>query len=197
MELTVQEAATLLGASARTVRARLARGDLPGTKRGSRWVIAREDLPLSERERARLAQRAHELRASVEHALASAPGGARRARSALDLETVQHARGLLAELRGADGAGPALARRELERALVDLVRGAHAYDRESKLLALRRARDRTSRAVAALVLASDGPLDAAAERWVEALEGRVLASLGGLLRWVERLGSQPARRRDA
>ena len=56
MELTITEAATLLGRSPRTVRAQVARGELPGFKRGGQWVIRREALPLSEAQRAALAR---------------------------------------------------------------------------------------------------------------------------------------------
>ena len=58
MELTITEAATLLGRSPRTVRAQVARGELPGFKRGGQWVIRREALPLSEAQRAALQQKA-------------------------------------------------------------------------------------------------------------------------------------------
>ena len=51
MELSITEAATLLGRSARTVRAQVARGELPGFKRGGQWVIRKEALPLSEAQR--------------------------------------------------------------------------------------------------------------------------------------------------
>ena len=46
MDLTVREAATLLGCSSRSVRARLARGSLLGQKRGGYWKIPRDRLPL-------------------------------------------------------------------------------------------------------------------------------------------------------
>ena len=51
MELTVREAAALMGRSARPVRAQVARGELPGVKRGGRWLIPRKALPLTEAQR--------------------------------------------------------------------------------------------------------------------------------------------------
>lgn len=61
MMLTVTEAAQLLGQSPRTVRARLARGDLPGRKRGGRWIVPRDVLPLSEAEHRRIQAQADVL----------------------------------------------------------------------------------------------------------------------------------------
>lgn len=88
MELTVREAATLLHQSPRTVRDRAARGDLPATKRGGRWVFRSEHLPLDASQQRAVQARAQELRDALDQAL---PGRAAtssddKSRTLLDLD---------------------------------------------------------------------------------------------------------------
>ncbi len=52
MDLSVREAALLTGRSPRTLRAQLARGEMPGVKRNGRWVLDRRNLPLTDDQRA-------------------------------------------------------------------------------------------------------------------------------------------------
>lgn len=65
MELTLKEAATILGLTERAVRARITRGSLPGHKRGGRWVIRRADLDLDPDQRRRLRDVSDTIRATV------------------------------------------------------------------------------------------------------------------------------------
>lgn len=198
MELSVREAAELLGCSTRTLRARLARGEIRGHKRDGAWRIARSDLPLTEAQRDEILSRAEQVRETVEGALPrlTLERGSSPRRSVLDLEPLRHVRALLATWDALDPVPPCVAdaRGHLQAAVTELCRGAHAFDPASKVAAFREARDRLSRAVAALILDSGAPLDDERKVWVETLEGRALAALGGLLRWAERLGS---RRRNA
>ena len=66
MELTLTQAATLVGVSPLTLRDRLARGDVPGAKRGGRWHVDSHGLPLSESQRRSMQARADEIRSVVE-----------------------------------------------------------------------------------------------------------------------------------
>ena len=61
MELSIREAAALLGRSPRTLRAQVARGEIVGVRRGRGWVIQREHLPLTEGQRAALQARAQQV----------------------------------------------------------------------------------------------------------------------------------------
>ena len=61
MDLSVREAAELLGCSTRTLRARLARGEIRGHKRDGAWRIARSDLPLTEAQRDEILSRAEQV----------------------------------------------------------------------------------------------------------------------------------------
>lgn len=58
MELTIREAAPLLGRSMRALRAKIARGELQATRRGRTWILTLEDLPLSSAQRRRWQQNA-------------------------------------------------------------------------------------------------------------------------------------------
>ena len=78
MDLTIREAATVLGVRPRTVRDRLKRGTLTGHKRGGRWVIPRHALPLNDVQRQALHAKADSLRDALEAAL---PAPARRGAS--------------------------------------------------------------------------------------------------------------------
>ena len=71
MELSVREAALLTGRSARTLRAQLARGEVPGVKRNGRWVLERRSLPLTDDQRRRLERKADGIRRQVERVLPS------------------------------------------------------------------------------------------------------------------------------
>ncbi len=81
MNLTVREAAVLLGRSPRTVRAQVARGVLPGRKVGGRWRLKRETLPLTEAQRRQLRRKAEAVRRAVDQAL---PEAASRRRGRAD-----------------------------------------------------------------------------------------------------------------
>ena len=75
MELSAREVATILGVSPRTIRARMARGELPGSKRHGRWWVDRRHLPLTEQQRRNLQGKAESVRRAVEGALPSRLAG--------------------------------------------------------------------------------------------------------------------------
>jgi excisionase family DNA binding protein len=104
MKLSIREAATLLGRSPRTLRAQLARGEIPGVKKGGRWTLDRRDLPLTESQRRALQGKADSLREAVEDALPSrvADRAGKRAKSLADLEVFRLVATLLGEVRAAE-----------------------------------------------------------------------------------------------
>jgi len=194
MELSVREAATLLGQSPRTLRARLARGDLAGRKLGGRWRIDRRELPLTEAQRRALETRAEELRRTVEAALPTSlrRSAERKHRRIEDLDAFRLAHGLLLQLR--DGApepavSPARRRaaRYVEAALLALAECVHRYDAESKLAAVRVARSRLARAAGVLLVEADVPPAEPVAGWVQTMETEVLPAVAGLARWAESL----------
>lgn len=199
MNLSAREVAALLGCSPRTVRAQMARGDLPGVKQGGRWWLDRRRLPLTEVQRQALQGKAESLREALEAALpsrlAATPG--QRRRSVVDLDSFRRGAALLSEIREQGGAvlpRPVQERVStlLERALLDLAEAAHHFDRERKLRALHGARSRLARAAGVLLLQSQLPPAEPVHGWVVALETEVIPALAGFTRWAEGLrGRRP------
>lgn len=188
MELSLREAATLLGRSPRTLRGQLARGDIPGKKKGNRWVVPSDSLPLTEPQRRALQAKADEVRELVEQAL---PSRVARTRgkgglSVADLDAFRHTLPVYVAVR----ARPDLAAcaDELEQALLELAEGCHHFHPEPKTQAFVAARAHLGRAVGRLLMSGPTPLPELESEWLAALEGEALPALSGLLRWVERLG---------
>ena len=204
MELSVREAATLLECSPRTLRARLARGDLPGKKRGGRWKVHRRDLPLTETQRRRLQGKAERVRGAVEDVLPSrlASSSGERRRSLVDLDAFRFGAALLRKIQAANAEPLEGTRREravahLEEALLAISEAAQCFNRSAKLDAIERGRSGFARALALLLLDAEPPLDDPLHGWVQSLETEVLPSVAGFARWAERLPSagKPRERR--
>ncbi len=194
MELSVREAATLMGRTPRAIRAQVASGKLPGRKKGGRWRISSEALPLDEARRRGLQAKADGLRRAVERVLPSrtASTSGDRRRSVADLGSFQAGSSLLRELadRGDEVLGTAAAdqaRELLQEALLDLSEAAHHYDRSAKLAACLRCRAGLARATGLLLLAAPDPQASPVFDWLTLLETEALPALAGFIRWVERL----------
>ena len=195
MELSIREAAALMGRSPRTVRAQVARGDLPGIKRNGCWRIERRNLPLTEAQRAALQAKADGIREAVESALPSplAQSSPQRHRSIADLDAFRRGAELLAEIRDSAADTVAESIREsvlswLEEALLALAEGVQQFDREVKVEALRRSRGHLARAVGLLLIVKGIPPPEPVHRWVTALETEVIPAVAGFARWADGLG---------
>jgi len=191
VEITIREAAPLLGRSPRAVRAKIARGELAATRRGRTWMIALATLPLTEAQRQSMQQRAETVRGALDAVLPSraATDRRRKRRSLLDLIPFTEGVRLLREIAAAPPASTAYrsAQRRLRRALLALAAGAAEYDARQRALSLRRARLHFACA-ASLLLAAPEPPDARVLGWCERIEHDVLPPIGGLLRWAEQRG---------
>ncbi len=194
MKLTIREAATIMGVSPRTLRARVARGELPGKKDHGVWTIERHHLPLTEAQRRALQRKADSLRRAVDDALPSR--NARRlettSRSIVDLAAFRQGANLVAEIRAGEVTGLAEPARQellgiLGEALLSVAEAAHQYDRELKLEAVNRARAGLGRAAGALALAAGPEPNEPIASWLAALEGEVLPAVAGFARWTDRL----------
>jgi excisionase family DNA binding protein len=203
MELTVREVATLLGRSARTVRAQVARGDIPATKRGGQWVVQRRSLPLTDAQRTALQAKADSIRHAVDEALPSrmARAHADRRRSVADLDAFRLGADLLRRVRteGTSTLEPRLERlicAELEAGLLALAVAVHLYEPAAKLAQLHRVRLLWGRVVGRLLLASPVSTPAPVAEWLLCLECEVLPAVSGFARWADRLDRDAGRRRS-
>lgn len=192
MELSITEAAALLGRSVRTVRAQVARGELPGVKRGGQWFIPKAALPLTEPQRAALQDRADSLRNTLEDALPARLAHTPSQRRGLaDLDAFRVGAVLLGALRAAPpGLPPGLdlgaVCRALEQAVLDIAEAAAQYDREARRVALVRARAGLGRAQALLLLGAGLRPQEPVDSWLATLEGSLLPAVAGFARWAER-----------
>jgi len=179
MQLTIEQAATKLGKSARQIRYMISQGQLAASKQGNMWFIDDASAPREEARQAVESRRVEQLRGAVEDALAL-DRSPRRRYSLCDLKAFQLAlpiyRGAVAAL-GAEH----LACLALRRGFEHLARGCHRYQHADKAAAYREARDAFSEAACELALAEH----AAAAALLEQLEQELLAAVVGLLRRTE------------
>lgn len=178
MRLTLAEAAQRLGKSERQLRYKIEQGQITATKRGGRWFLESEDLPLSEGQRQAVARKEQKLRAAVEDSLGLEK--AKKRYSVRDLKAFQIALPTYQRCLEALG-NEHTASRALHRTLDLLSRGCHRFDSAEKAAAYREARDAASTAVCELVL-SGGE---AGERLANEIEQELMAAIAGLLRRVE------------
>ena len=191
MELSLSEAARLLGKTERQVRYLIQTKQLKARKRRDRWIIRREDLPLSggqrharDRKRRRAGEIASQVLAEPAGDEARTSGG-KRTYSVRSLDVCELGIEVYRKLATARTADKT-ALGHLREALEALAVGVHTFHYREKLTWLSRAREHASRAVMALLLA--GGKNAA---HVERIESSLLPALGGLIRRVESGGSKP------
>lgn len=180
MDLTLDQAAALLGKTARQVHYMIHQGKLPARKDGKRWVIADTDLPRSEGQTAAAARRERALEDAVDDALAATPHQRRRF-SICDLRAFKVGQPIFAaacERLGADHP----ASRALHLTLQHLGRGCHRFAHADKAAAYRDARESASLAAVELALAATDP----AERLLGDVEQELMPALIGLIRRSER-----------
>lgn len=196
MLLTLREAASVLGVPVRTLRARVARGEIPATKDGRQWRIQRRDLPLTEAQRQVLQARADEVRQAMDGILPSrmATTRDRRSRSLADLDAWREAAQVHAALVDlGDAPGAAEAASLLEAACGWLAEATFVYERERKLAALTEGRAAIGRAVNVLLLHQGVPPPEPVFDLVVRLEGTVSPAVGGYARWVASLPGRGGR----
>lgn len=106
MRISLQQAAEILGKSARTVRKWIRDGKLPATKSGGTWSIDRDQLPLSVARRRELEARVEQINGVVADLLPSrvASTSNDRKKRLLDRDVVTSARAFLGELAGRSNA---------------------------------------------------------------------------------------------
>jgi len=197
MDLTIREAAALVGRSPRAIRQWIASGRLEARRSGRAWVVRVEHLPLTDAQRARVTARAETARSIVDGCMPSraATTHARRRRSVLDLDAFRAARGAVEAL--AKEASAVHAARDLRRAValasravLFLAQGVHEFDPLRKAARLNAARCRFASSVA-LVHAADSAPTTMVLRALESIEQEVMPLIGGLLRWSRQRRRSP------
>lgn len=191
MDLSLSEAARLLGKTDRQMRYLVCSGEIPARKDKGRWRIHRDDLPLGEgQERA---QRQKDERAArlAEEILRPAAKGSKKGFSVREIRAYREGapiyRQIVAEV-GAEHPSVVL----LREAFMLLACGYHEFEGDKKALLYAEARHQASRA--AMVLLLDGE-----EKYGELvgqLETILLPAVGGLIHQAEKRGHGGSRRRS-
>jgi excisionase family DNA binding protein len=190
MELTIAEAAQLLGKSDRQVRYMIRKQSLQARKVAGQWRIDRDSLPMSEGQARASEHKLGRARRVVEESLGTTLAVAdkeamerrRRYRVAvqpafqLALPVYREAVGILGAEHDA-----ALA---LRQALFLITEGWHEFRPAQKIEPLRKARVCLCHALTELLLADEESTEIS--RLCETIELQVLPSLGGLLRHAEK-----------
>jgi hypothetical protein len=184
VDLTLTQAARLLGKTRRQVEYLIKTGRLAAQKQGGRWVVSDADLPLSPAQRQAKLRKAAGLRGAAEDVL---DGSASKAGYSMrDLRAFREALAALQACEASVEAGhPAIAL--LRRALDSLAVGCHRFDRKSKAQAYGAARDRASLAACALLVQPSSEAEAVVER----IEQSLIPTIAGLLRRADREGRTP------
>jgi excisionase family DNA binding protein len=183
MDLSLEQAAQILGKTRRQLVYMIEQGKLAAKKSGGRWVIERAALAADENAAQRTAQQQARFKAVVEEALI--PGQPRRY-SLRDLKAVQIAAPVYHLLAGS-GSGLEKAAAHMRLCLDQLALGCHRYDRGEKTAAYRSARDAASLAAVELMLcATAGNSPIPLESILEKIEQELMPALAGLLRRSER-----------
>lgn len=182
MDLSLDEAAVLLGKSARQLRYLVAQGRIPARKEGTRWMFRREDLPISQATQARREQHLDALTDIVEDTLQIKHRPPRF--SLADLKAFQVCRPLYLDVVAAHGAEHAAAL-ALKTTLLALGAGCHRFHPADKTAAYRDARDAASAAATELMINDpDSPL-------ARRVEQELMPAVAGLLRRIDRRGGRP------
>jgi hypothetical protein len=198
MDLSLADAATVLGRSPRQLRYLLRTGRIKARKIGTRWVISSADLPLTDAQRQGLAERAAAVRQAVDQALSPVdkairgtvlipegpPAGKKKHYSVRDLEPFRQGeevyRAIVAALGREDEAA-----RHLFGALDRITRGCHAYEPRDKCRELSAARESIASAVTCLLIGAESE-DPRRSEFADRLERDVIPRLSRLLAAHER-----------
>ena len=191
MDLSVKEAAALLGKSPRTVRLMIQQGRIVARRDGQQWRIDRDRLVGVDAERAEArSSELSQIRDHLDGAIEAVQPPAERPRrsfySVRDVTAFSAAASVLAELDDfpADAIEPA--RTHLQAFLRCIADAVHQFHPEQKIPRFVEARRLACEALADLVVARGRSDAAALEPLADRVERDVLGPLRGLIRSAER-----------
>jgi len=176
MDLSLREAAELMGLSVRQLRYMVQKGTVAARKEGGRWVVPKETVTLTAGQQRAVAQKSARAADVVDKLLEKKKG---KHYSMLDLRAFEAGRSLYREAKesfGEEHAVPCL----LFEALMQLGCGCHAFSRNRKVAAFVMAREQVSRAAVHL-FTDDGEHEDLGRR----LETELIPRISGLIRRVE------------
>jgi len=196
MDLTISEAATLLGRSPRQLRYLIRQGKLEARKKGTRWVIASDDLPLTEEQRANIKGRINDVRHHLEQAITPLEKGAEPS----DKEKKETKQFSVTDFR-AFQAGESIYRkmteslsrddetcRSLFEALCYLIQGCHAFHPKDKSAKFAAARESAAVSIAHLLLQCRAETEAieSNKKLAQRIEQELIPKLSRLIATHER-----------
>ena len=180
MQITIEQAAEMLGKTRRQIGYLIKHGKLKAIKVGGRWRIELDDLPLSAGQQEARERKRDQLVQAIEDTLDVGPRRKRRRYSIKDLRAFQIAAPLYHKAIAALGREhPGCI--ELHRSLKHLSRGCHRFSAAAKVECYLEARDAASEAACDLALEPD----AAAAPFVECIEQELMAAIVGLVRRLD------------
>ncbi|MEM7393038.1 MAG: helix-turn-helix domain-containing protein [Verrucomicrobiota bacterium] len=150
MELSLSDAARLLGKTQRQVRYMIKGGELPARKVRNRWLINRADLPLSEG-RLKAMEVKRERALDIAEEVLRTSDKEKRVYSVCDLDVFKAGREICRDALnrlGQDHVAPGL----LHASLLALGRACHQYAQRDKTASFGLARDRAAEAVVELLI---------------------------------------------
>ncbi len=190
MELTISEAAHLIGKSNRQIRYLIKNGKLPAHKRGGQWFVKRSELPLTQAQAMAAERKLSRARDVVEEALgpplAVVENEAVDRRRRFSVQRQPAFRFALPAYRTAVSLVGAEhpAALAMRRALFLITEGWHEFQPQHKVTPLRQARSCLCEALTELLLVDEAQQEVAALS--ETIELQVIPALGGMLRYSEK-----------
>ncbi len=192
MDVSLQEAATLLGKSTRTLRLWIRAGRLPAKKLGGRWVISKGAVPLSDQQAADLRSRADRVLTAVEEALPPDLSGKRGEKRKTLMDVVAFRRGLACAQSLPKSSRLSGVRSRFEQGLLAVARAHAAWAPSEKIGELREARACFAEGQALLLIETGESPPKETVGLLQKLEEEVIPTLGGMIRWAESLGRKRA-----
>lgn len=208
MDLSLDEAGALLGKNGRQLRYLIRDGRLPARKVKGRWVVAADELPLTDDQQRAALDRLRDLRAAVDEALApgaagatkltgeggeagqagvagqAGAGGPKRRFSIADLRAFQAGHAAFRAVVDCCGRDDPAAR-QLERSLDHLSQGCHGFHPPEKAEEYTAARKAAASAALQLLLGG-APDDGERAALVARIEQAYIPEVAGLIRATER-----------
>jgi hypothetical protein len=175
MDVTLREACSTLGMSARQVRYQIQLGAIHARKVGGKLVLDSDELARFPKKEKRNARRLEAMSRTVGEALSLPETSS--GFSVRDLRAFRVGRELHREI-ARDMSPEHPASLALSRALFALTRGCHSFRREDKESSYREARDASADAVTALLLSDRAGSEALASR----VERELIRAIAGLIK---------------